>query len=71
MNPAQLGAGLRRKDRRWHVAGICRSQVGTRRFREPGDLLRSVGAALNALDRTEIEKMFKAAGATFWSRAGD
>ncbi len=37
----------------------------------PADLLESIGAALNALDRTEIEKMFKAAGATFWSRAGE
>ena len=38
---------------------------------EPADLLESIGAAINALDRTEIEKMFEAAGATFWSRAGD
>jgi len=38
---------------------------------EPANLLNSIGAALNVLDRTEIEKMFEAAGATFWSRAGD
>jgi len=38
---------------------------------EPADLLQSIGAALNSLDRTEIQKMFEAAGATFWSRAGN
>ncbi len=38
---------------------------------DPADLLKSVGAALKALDRSEIERMFKAAGATFWNRAGD
>ncbi len=38
---------------------------------EPAHLLESIGAALNELDRIEIQKMFEAAGATFWSRAGD
>ncbi len=56
LNPEPLGSFL-------ELLGVVVSK--------PADLLKSVGAALNALDRTQIEKMFEAAGATFWSRAGD
>jgi hypothetical protein len=36
-----------------------------------GAFLESIGAALSGLDRTELQKVFEEAGATFWSRSGD
>jgi hypothetical protein len=56
LNPEQLSSFL-------ELLGVCAS--------EPDALLESIGAALNVLDRTKIQKMFQDAGATFWSRAGD
>ncbi len=35
------------------------------------DLLEVIAAALNALERTEIQEKFKEAGAKFWSWVGD
>ena len=34
---------------------------------EPAAILESIAAALNELDRTELQKVFEEAGATFWS----
>jgi hypothetical protein len=40
---------------------------------EPSDqaVLESIGSALNGLDRSELQKVFEEAGATFWSSSGD
>jgi hypothetical protein len=34
---------------------------------EPAAILESIAASLNELDRTELQKVFEEAGATFWS----
>jgi len=38
---------------------------------ESTDIIKSIGAVLNALERTKIQEAFKDAGAAFWSHTGD